>query len=90
LRQLDRPVLLIGGGKDVICSTNDLKALEQAAPVGSRTLLIPEANHENIGYWFHEIAEPVKAWFQEQFSAVPEGQSEADRTTSPSRSKSNL
>ena len=90
LRQLKQPVLLIGGGKDTICSTNDLKALEQAAPVGSRTLLIPEANHENIGYWFHEIAEPVKAWFQEQFSAVPEGQSEADRTTSPSRSKSNL
>jgi hypothetical protein len=31
----------------------------------------PEANHGNIRYWFHELAEPVKAWFHEQLAALP-------------------
>jgi len=50
-------------------STNDLTMLGQAAPAGSNSLLIPDASHQWTGYWFHEIAEPVKAWFTERLPA---------------------
>ena len=83
LRQLKQPVLLIGGGKDTITSTNDLLALEQAAPAGSKRLLIPEAaDHKVIGYWFHEIEEPVKAWFREHLPALTDERLEKKKTAS--------
>lgn len=75
-RQLKEPVLLIGGGKDTVTSTNDLKALEQAAPAGSKVLLVPEANHRDIAYWFHEIEEPVKAWFHAHLPLRSDGQTD--------------
>ena len=82
MRHLKEPVLLIGGGKDAICSTNDLNALEQAAPAGSKRLLIPEADHKVIGYWFNEIEEPVKAWFREHMPAPTDGQLKKQKTAS--------
>ncbi|MDR3457042.1 MAG: alpha/beta fold hydrolase [Verrucomicrobiae bacterium] len=57
------PVLFIGGGKDGICRTNDLDLLEQAAPAGSKKIVIAEANHFVIGFWFQELAKPVIEWF---------------------------
>jgi len=60
------PVLFIGGGKDGICTTNDLELLTQAAPAGSRKILIKEANHFVIGFWFQELSQPVKEWFGER------------------------
>jgi hypothetical protein len=71
LRQLKKPVLLIGGGKDTICTPNDLKVLEQAAPSGSKSVLIPEASRRDVAYWFHEIAEPVKSWFHQHLAGLP-------------------
>jgi len=64
VRQLKKPVLLIGGGKDTISPPADLEALKRAAPPGTNSLLVPEANHYIVGYCFHEIAGAVKAWFQ--------------------------
>ncbi len=69
VRQLKHPVLLIGGGKDDISTVEDLHLLEQAAPAGSKTLLIPNATRREIPYWFHEIAQPVKSWFGAQLRA---------------------
>jgi pimeloyl-ACP methyl ester carboxylesterase len=66
IRRLKAPVFLIGGGKDTISLPADLASLKEAAPAGTKSLVIPEANHFVIGYWFQEIADPVKAWFQEQ------------------------
>ena len=80
LHQLKEPVLLIGGGKDTICSTNDLHVLEEAAPSGSKGILVPEANHWSVGYSFHEIAEPVTAWFRGHLSAASAGQSKVPKT----------
>lgn len=71
MRQLKKPVLLIGGGKDTICTPNDLKVLEQAAPSGSKSVLIPEASRRDVAYWFHEIAEPVKSWFHQHLAGLP-------------------
>jgi pimeloyl-ACP methyl ester carboxylesterase len=65
VRQLKQPVFLIGGGKDTISTTNDLRVLERSAPTGSKSLVISEADHRDLPYWFHELAEPVKAWFLE-------------------------
>ena len=47
----------------------DLALLTQAAPPGSKSLLNPDASHGDIGYWFHETAEPVKAWLQQHLDA---------------------
>src|SRR5205814_10561686 len=80
LHQLKEPVLLIGGGKDTICSTNDLHVFEEAAPSGSKAILVPEANHWRVGYSFHEIAEPVTAWFRGHLSAAPAGRSKEPKT----------
>jgi len=88
LRQIKKPVLLIGGGKDTICTTNDLKVLEQAAPSGSKSLLIAEANRWAVRYWFHEISEPVKTWFQEHLPSRSQVQSVDHKTTSQLRPKS--
>jgi alpha-beta hydrolase superfamily lysophospholipase len=59
------PMLLIGGGEDTVSPANDIEGIKHAAWPGSKTLLIPNATHENIGDWIDEIAEPAKQWFAE-------------------------
>jgi pimeloyl-ACP methyl ester carboxylesterase len=81
LRQITVPVLLVGGGNDNISSTDDLKALEQTAPPGSKSLLVADADHGGIGYWFHEIAEPIKAWFHGHLPELSAGQLDRNKTT---------
>jgi pimeloyl-ACP methyl ester carboxylesterase len=69
LHHMTRPVFLIGGGKDSISPPEDLEALKAAAPAGTKTLLIPDANHFVVGYWFQDIADPVKDWFEEKLGS---------------------
>jgi pimeloyl-ACP methyl ester carboxylesterase len=64
IRQVRVPVLLIGGGNDSISRPDDLAALQKAAAGESKLILIPHANHFAISAWFHELADPVKKWFQ--------------------------
>jgi len=64
IRQVRVPVLLIGGGNDSISRPEDLAALQKAAAGESQLILIPRANHFVISAWFHELADPVKKWFQ--------------------------
>ena len=71
MRRLKVPVLLIGGEKDSISTPQDIAALRDAAPAGTKTLLIPEANHFVIGFWFQALAQPVKAWMAEELSVAP-------------------
>jgi pimeloyl-ACP methyl ester carboxylesterase len=73
MEHLSTPVFLIGGGRDTISPPGDLEVLKNAAPAGTRTLLIPEANHFVVGYWFQEIAQPVTSWFGERLAAEPLG-----------------
>jgi pimeloyl-ACP methyl ester carboxylesterase len=72
VRRLQTPVFLIGGGRDSVTSTNDLNRLAQSAAAGSKLLVIPEAGHREVRYWFHELAEPVAAWFNEHLATKPE------------------
>ncbi len=64
VRQIKGPVLFIGGGKDNISPGAEVEQLEQAAPSGSKAIIIQGANHFAIGFWLHELEEPVKAWFE--------------------------
>jgi pimeloyl-ACP methyl ester carboxylesterase len=65
LAGIQEPVLLIGGVRDIISPPQDLRLLKRAAPAGSQAILIPAADHFVIGYWFQELATPVKEWFQQ-------------------------
>jgi hypothetical protein len=66
VQKIKEPILMIGGGHDTLSSSNDIEVLKHGAWPGSKTLLIPNATHENIGDWINEIAEPAKHWFAEQ------------------------
>jgi pimeloyl-ACP methyl ester carboxylesterase len=70
IRQLKQPVLLIGAEKDVVSLPSDIATLKQLAPVGSKSLVIPEADHFVIGFWFHDLAKPVTAWFHEHLEGA--------------------
>jgi pimeloyl-ACP methyl ester carboxylesterase len=70
IRQLKQPVLLIGAEKDVVSLPSDIATLKQLAPVGSKSLLIPEADHFVIGFWFHDLREPVTTWFHENLEGA--------------------
>jgi pimeloyl-ACP methyl ester carboxylesterase len=61
--QIESPVLFVGGTKDTICPPDDIAVLKQAAPLGSTSIVIPEANHQVLGMWLHELGVPVKQWF---------------------------
>jgi pimeloyl-ACP methyl ester carboxylesterase len=62
---IKEPVFFIGGEKDAISPPEDLQLMERAASVGSKVLVIPEANHFVIGLWFQDLTKPVKEWFQQ-------------------------
>ena len=70
MRQQKQPVLLIGGEKDKISPPSDLEALKQAAPPGSRTIMIATANHFTVGYSFEQLSEPIKLWFEERLQSL--------------------
>jgi pimeloyl-ACP methyl ester carboxylesterase len=63
VRQGRNPVLLVAATKDTLCPPADIAILKEAAPVGSRSIVIPEANHQVLGMWLHELGEPIKEWF---------------------------
>ena len=60
---IQEPILFVGGGKDTIGPPPDLQLLENLAADGSKYIVIPEANHFVIGYWFQGLARPIKEWF---------------------------
>lgn len=72
MRKLKEPVLLIGGGHDRICLPADIETLKKAAPAGTKVIMIPDVNHFVLGFLLHELAEPVKAWFQQQLEPAAE------------------
>jgi pimeloyl-ACP methyl ester carboxylesterase len=69
IRRIHEPIFFIGAGKDTISPPEDLELFKQIAPPGSKSQLVPEANHEAIAFWLHDLAVPVKSWFQEHLPA---------------------
>ena len=70
MRKLKEPVLLIGGGHDRICLPADIEMLKKAAPAGTKVIMIPDVNHFVLGFLLHELAEPVKGWFEQQLESA--------------------
>jgi len=68
-RHVTHPVLLVGASKDTICPPDDIALIKDAAPAGSKSIVIPEANHQVLGMWLHELGEPIKAWFHDQLQS---------------------
>jgi pimeloyl-ACP methyl ester carboxylesterase len=69
IRRIHEPIFFVGAGKDTISPPEDLELFKQIAPPGSQSLSVSEANHEAIGFWLHDLAGPVKSWFQEHLPA---------------------
>jgi pimeloyl-ACP methyl ester carboxylesterase len=70
IRQFKQPVLLIGAEQDAVTLPSDIATLKQLAPSGSKSILIPEADHFLIGFWFHDLREPVTTWFHEHLEGA--------------------
>ena len=66
IRQVKAPVLLIRGGRDTLCRPEDMMALRNAATGQTKAIVVPVANHDVIGFWFHGLRDPVEAWFHEK------------------------
>jgi pimeloyl-ACP methyl ester carboxylesterase len=71
IRQVRVPVLLIGGGKDAICTPDDIAALHNAASGPSSVITIPMANHDILPALPNLLADPVKAWFHVKMRNPP-------------------
>ena len=61
--KIKEPIFFIAGGKDNVSPLTDLAAFKKVAPAGSNGIVIPEASHFVIGFWFQTLAKPVKEWF---------------------------
>jgi len=64
------PALLVGGGRDRVSPPCDLECLRKAAPSGSESMLVPEADHVSIGYCFPKLTDPVVAWFRQHLDSA--------------------
>ena len=63
VRGLKQPVLLVRGGRDELCSGEDLSRLLAAAPNGSRFKEVPLANHLVTGICISQLEGTVTNWF---------------------------
>jgi hypothetical protein len=59
-----RPVtaLLVAGAEDKITPVTDVEQLRALAAPGSELMVVPDATHEAVTYFFAELAPPVLTW----------------------------
>jgi cephalosporin-C deacetylase-like acetyl esterase len=59
-----RPVtaLFVAGGNDTIAPAKDVELLDSLALPGSKIIIVPEATHEALTYYFNDLLTPVLAW----------------------------
>jgi pimeloyl-ACP methyl ester carboxylesterase len=59
-----RPVLalFVTGGEDKIAPTKDVELLASMASPGSKLIIVPDATHEALTYYFDDLLTPVLAW----------------------------
>jgi pimeloyl-ACP methyl ester carboxylesterase len=56
------PALFIAGGDDKIAPEEVVERLEKMAGPGSRLVVVPDATHEAVTYYFKELTAPVLDW----------------------------
>lgn len=54
--------LFVAGAEDKIAPAKDVAKLESMALPGSRLIIVPDATHETLTYFFSELLPPVMAW----------------------------
>lgn len=62
LRRQPVQALLVAGAKDSIAPVAEVEKLEALAAPGSRFIVVPEATHESLTYYFSDLLGPVLAW----------------------------
>jgi pimeloyl-ACP methyl ester carboxylesterase len=62
----------IAGEEDRITPVAEIRRLYETAAAGSRLLVVPEATHEAVLYFLHELGPPVLDWLSANGSTVAE------------------
>ncbi|HUA37673.1 MAG TPA: alpha/beta fold hydrolase [Candidatus Sulfopaludibacter sp.] len=62
LRPTSVKALFVAGGLDGITPTKEVEGLRGLAAPGSGMILVPDATHEALPYFFSDLAPPVLAW----------------------------
>ena len=57
--------LFVAGGNDKITSVKEVEQLRSLALPGSKLIVVPEATHESLTYYFTDLLPPVRAWLTE-------------------------
>ena len=57
--------LFVAAAEDKIAPVADVKELSALAAPGSRLIVVPEATHEAVTYFFADLVPPVLAWLSE-------------------------
>lgn len=69
VRRLQQPALFVRGEHDELCSREDLRRLQAAAPPGSAVKEVPLANHLVAGMCLSQLSGPVIKWFAAHLTA---------------------
>jgi len=56
--------LFIAGGLDKIAPPREVERVRDLAPPGSKLVLVPDATHEALTYYFKDLGPPVRSWLE--------------------------
>jgi pimeloyl-ACP methyl ester carboxylesterase len=56
--------LFVAGDQDTIAPVTDVASLEKLAAPGSELLVVPNATHESMTYYFNDLTKPVLNWLE--------------------------
>ncbi|MBI2948374.1 MAG: alpha/beta fold hydrolase [Verrucomicrobia bacterium] len=85
LRRTPVPALFVAGAEDAIAPPENVRRLHALAAETSRLLIVPQATHEALPYFFNDLAQPVISWLEQ--AATTAGRHEAHDDTARSNSK---
>jgi pimeloyl-ACP methyl ester carboxylesterase len=66
LRRKPVAALFVAGGGDTIMPVRDVEQLRALALPESKMIIVPEATHEALTYYFSELVAPILAWLDER------------------------
>ncbi len=64
LRRQPVRALLVAGAEDQIAPVSEVERLHALMLPGSRLLVVPEATHESLTYYFSDLLGPVLSWLE--------------------------
>lgn len=58
--------LFVAGAEDRISPVREVEKLRAVAAPGSELLVVPQASHESVTYFFHGLVPPVLKWLEQE------------------------